>query len=209
MSHDELSDDAAKEVLRGWPQRPTKWFRTAQTTGFWLRAQPPDGHTAGPKLVMPGATEFATQPDGLWLWFGELDFVDVIAVEVCRGQRDQNLNDKRSRYMPTTHALLVACSRAWLTAEIGVYRGREARWKACDTITKEPTSNVRLPVRHVRVLYALPNRLYDPWLRSVTPAAHEYFCRHSSLRSHTAPGFRAFLNRMLPGTQFYTPPERS
>ncbi len=207
MSNTDLSDGEGKERLRAWPQRPREFFVTSTSVGFWLRAQPPDGGPAGPTLVSPGATLFAAQPDGLWLWFSELDFVDVIAVDVCR--KTQNLNDKRSRYMPTTHALLVDCSAAWLTTVISLQGGgQRARWQACGTIAAAPTQDVRLPVRHLRVLYALPNDLYDDWLLSVTPGAHEFFCRHSSLGSHNSEAFREFLSRMNPGAQYYTRPRR-
>src|SRR5438093_1347367 len=39
--------------------------------GPWLRAQPPDKVSVGPRLVRPGSVEFTprTQPDGLWLAF--------------------------------------------------------------------------------------------------------------------------------------------
>ena len=205
MSNTDLSDAEGKARLRAWPQRPRRFFVTSSRAGFWLRAQPPDGGAAGPTLVSPGATLFASQPDGLWLWFSELDFVDVIAVDVCRS--GQNLNDKRSRYMPTTHALLVECSAEWFTTIIALQGGgRQARWHACRTITNVPTQDVRLPVRHIRVLFALPNHLYGPWLSNVTPGAHEFFCQHSSLGSHNAGAFRQFLSRMNPGAQYYTRP---
>lgn len=206
MSKKSLLDKEAKAILKKWPMRPTKLFKTSKTVGHWLRAQPPDGKAAGPVLVTPGASIFTTQPDGLWLWFGEMAFVDVIAVEVCR--KNQNLNDKRSRYMPTNHALLVDCSKAWLETDLSLQKGRlKPRWKACGTIANAPNADVRLPVRHLRVLYALPDDLYNPWLTSVTPGAYEYFCKHSSLGSHTAEGFRDFLNKMIPGSQYYTRPK--
>lgn len=207
MSQDNLGDGEGKDLLKEWPERPTKLFRNSKSVGFWLRAQPPDALTTGPTLVTPGATVFKTQPDGLWLWFGDYAFVDVIAVEVCRG-RGQNLNDKRSRYMPTNHALLADCKSSWLLADVAVKRGRRPRWVACGTISKTPTSDTRIPVRHIRVLYAIPDDQYDKWLTNVTPGAYEFFCRHSSLGSHTADGFRKFLSRMMPGVQYYTRPKK-
>lgn len=206
MSKSDLSDGEGKALLQAWPQRPTRLFRTSKTVGYWLRAQPPDGTTAGPTLVSPGAKLFKAQPDGLWLWFGEYAFVDVIAVEVCR--KDQNLNDKRSRYMPTNHAPLADCSATWLKAKIALQKGgTKPRWEACGTVSAAPNSDIRIPVRHIRVLYALPDALYDKWLTSVTPGAYEFFCRHSSLGSHTSSAYREFLSRMIPGAQYYTRPK--
>jgi hypothetical protein len=110
--------------------------------------------------------------------------------------------------MPTNHALLAHCSLAWLNAEISLQKGqRKARWEASGTITTAPTGGARIPVRHLRVLYALPDDLYDSWLSSVTPGAYEFFCRHSSLGSHSAKGYREFLTKMIPGAQFYTRPK--
>lgn len=207
MSRESLRDREAKDILRSWGTRPTKLFRSSKTVGYWLRAQPPDGNVTGPVLTAPGAELFTTQPDGLWLWFGGgMRFVDVIAVEVC--QKNQNLNDKRSRYMPTNHALLVQCSKQWLTATVRLQNGgRTARWKACGTLKERECSDCYLPVRHIRVLYALPDNLYDKWLSNITPAAYEFFCQHTSLRSYTAKGYREFLTRMIPGAQFYTRPK--
>lgn len=209
MSNADLTDRQAKSVLRQWPECPTKLFRTPKTVGYWLRAQPPDGNNAGPTLVSPGAELFGTQPDGLWLWFEpKLSYVDVIAVEVCR--KDQNLNDKRSRYMPTNHALLARCSSAWLTAAITRQNsGKKRRWEAGGTIKNKPSfdGDIDIPVRHLRVLYALPDHLYDRWLSNVTTASYEFFCHHTSLRSHTNDGFRNFLTKMIPGVQYYTRPK--
>ncbi|MFH1892562.1 MAG: hypothetical protein ABIK83_07760 [Candidatus Zixiibacteriota bacterium] len=207
MSNTSLRDREAKDILKKWGMRPTKLFRNSRTLGYWLRAQPPDGRDTGPVLTTPGAKLFSTQPDGLWLWFDcKLAFVDVIAVEVCR--KDQNLNDKRSRYMPTNHALLIRCSAAWLGGSIALQKGGTIpRWKACGTLKKEHCIDRDIPVRHIRVLYALPDDLYDEWLSNVTPAAYEFFCRHTSVRSYTAKGYREFLNRMIPGAQFYTRPK--
>lgn len=209
MSKSYLSDSEAKGILRKWPECPTKLFRTAKARGYWLRAQPPDGKTTGPTLVSPGARLFKTQPDGLWLWFKQaLKFVDVIAVEVCR--EDQNLRDKRSRYMPTGHALLVRCPHKWLMAEITRQNsGKKPRWKACGTLSSEPPDkgSEDIPVRHIRVLYALPDRSYNSWLSNVAAAPYEFYCRHSSLRSYTAEGYRGFLNKMIPQAQYYTLPK--
>lgn len=208
MSITKLSDREAKDILMKWPERPTRLFKLDTERTYWLRAQPPDGVTTGPRLVMPGSHEFSTQPDGLYVWIeGDLKFADVIAIEVCGV--GQNLNDKRSRYMPTTHALLLECGKSWLDGEITIQRGRKTpRWKATGTISESPIGDVRVPVRHIRVLYALPDDLYKDWKKMMTFGAHEFLCLHSALELHTNAAYREFLTRMAPGSQAFGEDEK-
>ncbi len=66
-----------------------------------------------------------------------------------------------------------------------------------------------VPIRHIRVLYALPNAKYDSCLSNITTAPYEFFCRYGSLGSHNPPGFWEFLSKMIPGAQFYTCPKET
>jgi len=203
-----LSDSAAKRVLRRWPTR-TRRLWTPDAPGWWLRAQPVDGQTTCPRFRAPGARLFKTQPDGLWLFLQPDDgYADAIVVEVC--QSIQNLNDKRSRYMPATHSLIVECPRTWLLAEISVQRGgRQPRWRAAGTFADEPTAPLVLPVRFLRVLYALPNSIYRTWLLEHVPAGYEYFVPHSSLGSYEAPPMQDFLRRLTISSHSYIRPSRA
>ncbi len=125
-----------------------------------------------------------------------------MAIEVCLTV--QNLNDKRSRYIPASHSLVLPCSRKWLIEPIKLQKGGlKPRWKASGSITKEP-GDVSFPIRHLRVLYALPNDVYKTWGPSHTPAGYEYFCRHSSLNTYWSKKMQTFLGRMSVDSQFYT-----
>jgi hypothetical protein len=84
---------------------------------------------------------FTTQPDGLGAHFNEGKSCDVVAVEVCG--TIQNLNDKRSRYIPASHSLILSCSAAWFTEEITVQNaGKRPRWKACASFGAQPSEDL-------------------------------------------------------------------
>ena len=61
-----------------------------------------------------------------------------------------------------------------------------------------------IPVRHLRVLYALPKRLYETWCRQHTPTGYEFFCPHSSLDSYSSKKMQTFLAQLSIAAQFYT-----
>jgi len=207
-----LSDTAAKKILRSWPShsgdvvKSTVW-PTPHGVGAWLRAQPPDSSSQpGPRLRAPGATLFSTQPDGLWVWFGsEAKFADVLAIEVCGTA--QNLNDKRSRYAPTTSSLLLHTPKKWLKQEIGIRGGAtKSRLALAALGTLDPADDLLIPVRWSQVLYALPNDIYKSWTAEQIPGPHEYFCRHSSMDSYNSQSMQALLARMTLRSHFLTEP---
>jgi hypothetical protein len=202
MAKSKLSDGEAKDILREWPTRTKKLWHTSTDSEYWLQALPKPMVSAAtsPRLHLPATTLFATQPDGMWVYLKPPDYVNVIAVEVCG--TSQNLNDKRSRYFPSGSALLVTCPKRWLVESIQTPEA--PRWKACGSISVAPTADVVLPVRHLRVLYALPNELYADWVANGSPAAHEYFCRHSSLESYNSQPMQNFLAAMSPAAHFLT-----
>jgi hypothetical protein len=157
----------------------------------------------GLRLRASGATLFSTQPDAMWIYIHETEYVDVICVEVCNSR--QNLNDKRSRYGAAVHSLVIECSRKWLVADIPTTKGSAPRWQACRSISAAPQQDVRLPVRFLRVLFSLPPSLYKRWANNYLPAGHEFFCEHVWLRRYRRRKMQSFLERMSVGAQFLTP----
>lgn len=150
---------------------------------------------------MPGAKLFTTQPDGLWVYINDPSSCDVVAVEVCG--TIQNLNDKRSRYIPASHSLVLWCGLRWLEEKISVQRGgKRPRWKAAGSFSGKPTAELNLPVRHLRVLYGIPNSLYHKWCREHTPTGYEFFCPHSSLQTYNSRPMQNFLRQMSSAAQF-------
>lgn len=205
MAADKLSDRNAKQILLRWPRRTNSVWPAPGGRGFWIRGQPSQGTIPGPRISSPGAQLFATQPDALWIHFVNDDYCDIVAVEVCGTA--QNLNDKRSRYIPASHSLLLKCSEKWLREEIKVQGGGlRARWKAAGSIARAPRGEVNLPIRHLRVLYALPNDVYHKWCAQHVPTGHEFFCPHSSLDSYHSPKMQAFLGQMSIANQLYVRP---
>lgn len=200
MSNEKLSDKEAKDLLLKWPTR-TKLWPPPEGRGFWIRGQPKEGERPGPRLSSPGANLFMTQPDGLWVHFKGTACCDVVAIEVCG--TIQNLNDKRSRYIPASHSLVLTCTSAWLKEEIAVQRaGRRPRWEASASFGDEPSGDLSIPVRHLRVLYGIPNALYQKWCRGHTPTGYEFFSPHSSLGTYNSQPMQAFLRKMSSASQF-------
>jgi hypothetical protein len=200
MGNTHLTDKEGKDLLLEWPMRTRLW-PPPEGRGFWIRGQPRDGLRPGPRLLSPGATLFGTQPDGLWVYFNDEHSCDIVAIEVCGNA--QNLNDKRSRYMPTGCASVVSATLDWLVEPVALQNsGTSARWIATGSFACEPTADLQLPVRHLRVLYAVPNALYHVWCREHTAAGHEYFCPHSSLATYNAKPMQEFLRRMSRASHF-------
>lgn len=203
MAATKLSDAEAKAILRHWPAR-TRDLWVPDGPGYWLRAQPRTLTAATPHFKSPGSELFTTQPDGLWLYLvPELGFADAVAVEVCGTV--QNLNDKRSRYMPSMHSILIDCPLPWLLEDAPVQHGwLIPRWKAAGTFERKPRRDLILPVRFLRVLYAIPNAIYRTWSPGHTPSGYEFFCRHSSLDSYHSQGMQEFLRRMTRRAHYFT-----
>lgn len=203
MAARKLSDRQAKALLLKWPGRTKSVWPAPTGIGFWVRAQPVPTGVAGPKISSPGAKLFRTQPDGLWAHFADNDYCDVVVIEVCGSV--QNLNDKRSRYIPSSHSLVLSCPLRWLEEDVVVQRGgKSPRWRATASITTTPVSDISVPIRHLRVLYALPDAVYSSWGSNHTPTGYEFFARHSSLASYHSPKMQKFLGQMSIGSQFYT-----
>jgi hypothetical protein len=207
MSQGNLTDQEGKNTLRHWPTRIKRLWGTPSTHGFWIRAQPklPAEKHPSPTIRVPGARLFTTQPDAMWVFLAGDEYADAMVVEICGSA--QNLNDKRSRYAATVRSLVLTCPTRWLHYPIRVQRGGEApRWQACRSIPKGPTSDLALPVRYLRVLFALPNSLYPTWSANNVADGHEFFCRHSSLATYTGQQAQSFLRSMSPYVHFMTRP---
>lgn len=206
MAKAKLSDREAKEILRDWPRRSKKLWAVPGGRGFWLRAQPIDkaSKVKSPRISIPGSKLFATQPDGMYVFLRNPEFADIVAIEVCG--TPQNLNDKRSRYAATVRSLVLSCPLAWLEAEIPIQKGRNtSRWEASRLFgARKPTTDLSLPIRYLRVLYALPNDMYADWVNNNVPGGHEYLCPHSSLSSHNSQNMRMFLRQLSFAGHFYT-----
>ena len=197
-----MTDAEGKAILRTWSARTRIW-PPPDGTGWWLRARPNAQGMTGAMLRAPGANLFSTQPDGLYLYLGHEEYADVVCIEICSSM--SNLNDKRSRYMPSSHSILVEIPLAWLNhAVVLPYGGTVPARRASNALQAAPAQRLIRPVRHLRVLYCIPNDKYDDWKANHPPTGYEYFCRDGSLATFNSRPTRAFLRQMSIASHFRT-----
>ena len=169
-------DDLVRTRLRQWPQRPPGLTGPRHGPDGWLRGRPVEkARTCHPFLKLPGSDRLRTLPDGLWLNFGGTPveaFVDILAIEACSSL--QNLLDKRSRFAPSTHSMMAVCPVPWLLAPVTA-NDPMPRWQATGVLRHAPTIPLTVPVRDVRVMYALKRDHYRGFAKSQVPHPHEYF----------------------------------
>lgn len=197
-----LSVQQANQLFSTWPRRTKLWY-PSRGHGYWLRARPKLDAAACPLLKYPGTEDFSTEPDGLYVYLMPNDFADVMCIEVCNSL--QNLSDKRARFMPSTLGLQLRCRQPWLIEPIQVQHGGQIpRWEGAGTFDNAPTADILLPVRHLRVLYALPAQEYQECMDAEVAAPYEFYCRQTSLPTYNSPPFQEFLKRMSVRNQYRT-----
>lgn len=198
MTRFQTMDTFVRERIRAWPQTPPGLEQAdARGRGVWLKARPgPALENDAPSLKIPGASRMRTFPDGLWLWFGgsQADpFVDIFAIEVCGSL--QNLLDKRSRYTPSLHSLLISCPSVWLRRPVSE-EDAIPRWQRIGLFDAAPEAAFALPVRDMRVLYALKPKHFKEFAACNIAHAHELFAPVDILVEEAgwqAPALRQFL----------------
>lgn len=201
-------DALVRQKLRSWPQHPPGLAdRDMGAHGAWLRARPGmQNDSDHPFLKLPGANRLRTIPDGLWLCFGGTErdaYVDIFVIEACGSY--QNLLDKRSRFAPSMHSLLAVCPLEWLQAPVSPHNNM-LRWRYTGLMRNQPTGPLILPVRDIRVMYALRPRHYQGFSTNQIPHAHEFFAPMSALISPEGwqhPNLRAFIARTSPRANFW------
>lgn len=198
-------DGLVRERLQQWPQRPPG-IKDPGGKGRWLRGRPGDmSASSHPFLKFPGSDRLRTLPDGLWLHFGGTSlepYVDIFAVEACSSFA--NMLDKRSRFAPSTNSLLAVCPVPWLLAP-PVANDPTPRWQLTGALRAEPVTPLVLPVRDIRVLYALKARQYKGFVESQIPHPHEYFMPMETLTAANAqydPSVQALVARASTSANF-------
>ena len=203
-------DARVRITLRGWPQSPPGLGGATRGRQAWMRGRPTDVNGFySPFLKLPGSYRMRTLPDGLWLCFGGsfVDiFVDIFAIEACGSL--PNLLDKRSRFAPSTQSRLVECPLPWLLGPVS-REDATPRWQATGVLRAEPAQALIVPVRDVRVMYALKQRHYAGFVASQIPHAHEYFVPMDALvaeDSASDPALRALVARASVSGNFLSVP---
>ncbi len=199
-------DIRARDRLRAWPNDPPG-LEHELGPGVWMKARPGVVDDIDcPKLKLPGADRLRTVPDALWLRFGghaRDPFVDLFVIEVCGSY--SNLLDKRSRFAPSMVSMLASCPLPWL---LGPHNKTDPafRWQRTRILAEKPTQTLILPVRDIRVMYALPNKLYDGFETSQVPHAHEFFVPVRALLTPDSwqdPSIRALIARSSTRANFW------
>lgn len=192
-------DNLVRSRLQEWPQRPPGLAKPRSGRDGWLRGRPNlNPASYQPFLKFPGSNRLRTLPDGLWLNFGGTPvepYVDIFAIEACGSL--QNLLDKRSRFAPSTHSLLAVCPVPWLLAGV-TQSDPTPRWRITGVLHEAPTTPLILPVRDVRVMYALKKRQYAGFAECQVPHPHEYFMPMETLvqeNAHENPAVRELVSR--------------
>lgn len=195
-----LTDADATKAMASWPES-TNDLLGGSDKQTWIKARPKKNkHATAPCLRNAGTTALATRPDGMWIHIlPNIDAADVFCVEVCGSL--QNLQDKRSRFVPATSALVMDCRAAWLNETIYT---NLPRWKKMGVFDSRAQNDLKIPIRYLRVLFALKNEDYKIFREHGVSAGHEYFVRHSSFGGITGPGFRNFLKAISPSSHFLT-----
>jgi hypothetical protein len=201
-------DALVRSRLRDWPQRPPGLARSARRAETWLRGRPTetDG-SAHPFLKLPGSQRLRTLPDGLWLNFGgtmQEPYADIFAIEACGTLA--NMLDKRARFAPSINSLLAVCPVPWLLGPTS-RTDPTPRWRCTGVLRGEPTQPLILPVRDIRVMYALKARHYNGLLQSHVALPHEYFLPVDKLVAKDAPNdpqLQALVARTASSAHFLT-----
>ena len=106
--------------------------------------------------------------------------------------------------------MLLHISSDWLDEDVATRGGgrkqRRALLKLGSGVGKD--TELRVPVRWLQVLYAIPGDLYKRRTGSDVPGPHEYFCRHSSLKGYNAQSLQAMLASMTIRSHYLTEPGR-
>ena len=197
-----MNDSQAKKLIRNiWPERTQTW-NSHGMHGYWIRGRVGSKERGNPVILPPGLTKGTTQPDAIWIYLYPDQYADVICFEHCN--KKQNLYDKRSRYIPASHSLLIKLPINWLRKKIPITNGQKPRWEAFDCGLSEPKKQLVWPIRFLRIFYALPDKLYTEWKANQTPTGYEFYCRHNSLRTFNSKPTQDFLKRMTSRVHFLT-----
>ncbi len=206
MSHIRALDHLVRDRLQQWPQRPPGLTPPQGRNDFWLRGRPTEATGSHfPFLKLPGSNRMRTLPDGLWLNFGGTfyePYVDIFALEACSSL--SNLLDKRSRFAPSTHSMLAVCPVPWLLNPVTT-TDPTPRWRVTGVCKTVPVRDLVMPVRDIKVMYALKHRHYQGFATSQVAHPHEYFVPMEAItaeRGHENPAIQALVARSAVSANF-------
>jgi len=177
-----MKDREGKAIMRRWPDS-TRLFRW-RTERRFIKAHPPAPIALLGTLGMKSLT---THSDGAYVNLqipragSPLFIADVFFIEICA--TSQNFSDKRSRYLASHETRSLRLNRQWFAKEIK-WPGRGGVtnvWRAL-RLEKIPKEVVVAPIRGLRVLYVLPDKLYEGVKTSEISRGYEFFASDTWFR---------------------------
>lgn len=103
---------------------------------------------------------------------------------------------------------MAVCPVPWLLAPVSA-EDVTPRWQATRVLRHEPSLPLIVPVRDIRVMYALKQRHYNGFVSSQIPHPHEYFVPMDALvAEHAAddPAMQALVARASTTANFLSIP---
>ena len=119
---------------------------------------------------------------------------------LCRGVQFVD----RSRFAPSTHSLLAVCPVPWLLSPVAK-NDPTPRWQVTGVCESEPVRDLVMPVRDVKVMYALKSHHYQGFAKHQIAHAHEYFVPMDAITAedcHENPAIRALVARSAVSANF-------
>lgn len=152
------------------------------------------GAASQPYLHAAGHDPVRTYADALYVYVEDM-FADVFAIEVCKSW--QNFNDKRARHNSLIGNTQITLKQKWLGSAMTLQNGSKKKlWEASGWFQHAPLSDVTLPLRHYRGLFALTDADYAKFKDKEYARAHEYFCRHAHIKQQNNQEMREFIKGM-------------
>ena len=190
------TDQDVRCWLQKWPQLTNEFGDNR----FWLRSRPkpeknhPQHNHTHPQLLTAGVPNSGKkQPDGLYV-AASLNqanpYADVISIESCGDET--NYLSKKAFYAPSNIGKVIRLDHDWLAAQVNApkHGPKKPRWEWLDGATyyEEIPSRLILPIRRLRVVYALPPEwagkdAYSVVQQNMLANGVEFYLRISQLKS--------------------------
>ncbi len=192
MAKTKLTDPEAKAILRKWPTRTNAVWKPLEEWASGFKGNQRQGKEAAPSFHHQAQNYSRPSPMECGYFSTKHSHVILLQLSLAAPCRISTIRDPDTSH--PSHSLVVNCGLKWLLEHIPTKNnGTAPRWSASKCIPTPPTTDLSIPVRYLRVLYALPNQIYHEWCSGHTPTGYEYFCPHSSLDSYKSVKMQEFL----------------
>ena len=104
---------------------------------------------------------------------------------------------------------MAVCPLPWLLGPLSEIDDTP-RWRSIGVLRREPSLQLVVPVRDIRVMYALKQRHYNAFVASQIPHPHEYYMPMDALTAEGSaddPAVRALVGRATATANFHHVPK--